>query len=211
LRAAGVPEGATLHTATPRVRILEAALEVFGERGLHAATLSEIATRAGLSLSGLHWHYKNKDQLFADLVQYIPLLPTITAEVMQAERGEADLETQLTRIAAIALELLERRSSLLRFMLLEAEVYPEVARLAATHTIGRALPLLTKLFEQHASTGQLRPGSAQARAQAFIGMFVSLALLRPAFASLLTADVQATAREYVKIMLYGILAKPWKG
>jgi AcrR family transcriptional regulator len=207
LRAASAPGGPAPNAATPRGRILEAALEVFNERGMHAATLGEIASRAGLSLSGLHWHYKNKDQLVADLAQYIPLLPTLVAEVAQAEAEGADLEAQLTRIATIALEVLERRRGLIRFLIFEAGLHSDVARLTATHTIGRALPLLARLFEHHAHADRLRPGSAQIRAQAFIGMFASLALLRPAFAPLLAPDDREAAREYIKIMLRGILAE----
>ena len=195
---------------TPRERILEATLAVAGERGIHAATLEEIASRAGLSLSGLHWHYKNRDELLADLARYVPFLTTIETEVALAETADADLETQLTHIAEVILENAGKRRGVMRFMLLEAEVYPEVARLASTHTIGRALPLLARLFEQHARSGKLRPSSAQVRAQAFVGMIMMLILLRPAFASLLAPNDNETVHEYVQIMLHGILAESYR-
>jgi AcrR family transcriptional regulator len=207
LRAAGVEPGAITSATEPRVRILEAALDEFAERGVHKATLADVASRAGLSLSGLHWHYKNKDELVADLIQYIPLLPTLTEAVQDAAGTGADLEEQLTRLATVILGILERRGPLLRFILFEAAVYPEVARLAQTHTIGRVLPMLVRLFEAHARNGTLRPGSAQARAQAFLGMFLVLGVLRPTFAALLAPDDRATAREYVQIMLRGIVAE----
>jgi AcrR family transcriptional regulator len=208
LRAAGVTDEQSPNATSPRLRILEAVLEVAGERGMHAATLDEIASRAGLSRSGLHWHYKNKDELLADLAHYIPFLPTVEAEASQAGAEDADLETQLTRIAAVILEELGKRRGLLRFLLLEAAIYPDIARLASTHTIGRGLPLLAELFERHARAGRLRPGSAQARAQAFMGMFMVLLLLRPMFAPLLAPDDQETAQEYIEILLHGILAAP---
>src|SRR5215212_4400682 len=167
LQAAGAAASNGALPSDPRARILEAALEVFAERGVHAATLSEIAGRAGLSLSGLHWHFKNKDQLVASLAQYIPILPTLAAEVALAEGKEADLETQLTRVAAVILEMAERRRGLMRILLFEADLYPEVARLASTYTIGRGLPLLAQLFAHYAQSGRVRPGSAQVRAQAF--------------------------------------------
>jgi AcrR family transcriptional regulator len=207
-RSADAGDQHALPCAPPRVRILEAALAVFGERGVHAATLGDVAARAELTLSGLNWHYKTKDALVADLAQYIPFLPTLTAEVARAAADGADLEAQLTRVADVLLALLARHRGLFRFILFEAEVYPEVARLALAHTAGRGLPLLAQLFEQHAHNGTLRPGSAQARAQAFMGMFVALGLLRPAFAPLLADDDRQTAREYVAIMLRGILAAP---
>src|SRR5919202_1033537 len=61
LAALGTVEGPDRAPRDPRAQILEAALAVFLERGVHATTLRQIADRAGLSLSGLHWHFKNKD------------------------------------------------------------------------------------------------------------------------------------------------------
>jgi AcrR family transcriptional regulator len=208
LRAAGVSHEQLSNGVKPRIRILEAMIEIAGERGLHAATLEEIANRAGLSLSGLHWHFKNKDELVAELAQYIPLLSIIEAEAAQAAIAGIDLESQLTRLALRLLQEMEKYRGVARFAILEASVYPEVARLASRHTIGRILPLLVRLFEEHERRGNLRPGSAQARAQAFLGMFMVPLLFRPAFSSLLAPDDEETAREYIDILLHGILAKP---
>lgn len=208
LRAAGLVGGARDAAATPRERILEAFLEVAGERGVHAATLDEIAGRAGLSRSGLHWHYKNKDELVADLARYIPLLPRMEAEIVEAAAPGADIEGQLRGFVALLLQQAERYRGVGRLLLFESSIYPEVERLASSYSIGRALPLVAQLFEQHARTGRLRPGSAQVRAQAFMGMFMSLILLRPTFSHLLAPDDEATAREYIEILLHGILAPP---
>ncbi len=208
LRAAGGPDNSPKSRPTPRERILEAALELVGERGMHAATLDEIAGRAGLSRSGLQWHYKNKDELVADIMQYIPVLPTVMAEVMQAEDETSDLATQLTRLATTLLKTSERYRGVVRFVFYEAAVYPEIAQFASTYSLGRALPLLTRLFEEHARHGKLRPGSARVRAQAFLSLILFLILMKPTFAALLVPDDQQTVREYVDILLHGILATP---
>src|SRR5438093_3451487 len=47
LAASGAPNGAP-QAADSRGQILAAALAVFGERGIHAASLREVAARAGL-------------------------------------------------------------------------------------------------------------------------------------------------------------------
>ncbi len=203
--AAGVKSGAALNSPTGRERILEAMLETVAERGMHGATLEEIAARADLSLSGLHWHFRNKDELIAALMQRLPLITSLAEEAAQAEKDEADVQAQLARIGAVLLEQGERYSGIVRLLLYEAMVYPDVAQIASAHSIGRFLPLLTQLFERHAVHGRLRPGSAQARAQAFFGMFVLLILLRPAFDGLLAPDDEQIAAEYIDILLHGIL------
>ncbi|MDA0172522.1 TetR/AcrR family transcriptional regulator [Solirubrobacter taibaiensis] len=52
-----------------RAKILAAALGEFAERGYRGASLGAIATRAGLSQSGLLHHYPNKELLLAALIE----------------------------------------------------------------------------------------------------------------------------------------------
>src|SRR3954469_12429332 len=111
LQAAGADHLDGALPVDPRARIVEAALEVFGERGIHAATLAEIAGRAGLSLSGLHWHFKNKDELIAGIAASLPLLSTLMEEALRAESDDADLEAQLTHLATVGIRLIQRRRS----------------------------------------------------------------------------------------------------
>lgn len=52
-----------------RERILEVALEVFAERGLHGATMTDIAKRAGLTGGALYRYFANKDEIFYAVVE----------------------------------------------------------------------------------------------------------------------------------------------
>ena len=52
-------------------QILTAALEVFGERGLAAARLEDIAKRAGLSKGTIYLYFPNKEELFREVVRAI--------------------------------------------------------------------------------------------------------------------------------------------
>jgi AcrR family transcriptional regulator len=49
--------------------ILEAAEEVFAERGLSAAHMNDIATRAGVAVGTLYNHFKDRDALLAALIE----------------------------------------------------------------------------------------------------------------------------------------------
>lgn len=44
-------------------RILKAAVSVFAEKGFHRASIREIAATTGISLSGLYYYFKSKDEL----------------------------------------------------------------------------------------------------------------------------------------------------
>lgn len=53
---------------TTRERILSSALEVFAERGLYGATMTQIAERAGLTGGALYRYFPNKDEVFRAVV-----------------------------------------------------------------------------------------------------------------------------------------------
>src|SRR6187551_3936591 len=50
-------------------QILTAALEVFGERGLAAARLDDIAKRAGISKGTIYLYFPNKEELFREMIR----------------------------------------------------------------------------------------------------------------------------------------------
>ena len=52
-----------------REDLLEAAAQVFAEKGFQAASVDEIAGRAGLSKGALYWHFGSKDDLFFALLE----------------------------------------------------------------------------------------------------------------------------------------------
>ncbi len=52
-----------------RSNLLNAALNVFYERGVSKASLDEIAKTAGVTRGALYWHFKNKEDLFEALFQ----------------------------------------------------------------------------------------------------------------------------------------------
>ena len=49
-------------------KLLAAALELYGERGYHATQTPDIAERAGMSVGGLYRHFRDKHQIFVELM-----------------------------------------------------------------------------------------------------------------------------------------------
>jgi len=53
-----------------RTKLLRAAAEVAAESGYDGASISRICERAGLPASSLYWHFKDKDDLLAEVIEY---------------------------------------------------------------------------------------------------------------------------------------------
>jgi AcrR family transcriptional regulator len=52
-----------------RRRILDAASEIAGERGYSGTSISEVSKLSGLPNSSIYWHFKDKDALFAAVIE----------------------------------------------------------------------------------------------------------------------------------------------
>jgi TetR/AcrR family transcriptional regulator, regulator of cefoperazone and chloramphenicol sensitivity len=57
-------------TDDTRTRLLEAAGEVFAERGFQAATVREICSRAGANLAAINYYFGDKQRLYLEVVGY---------------------------------------------------------------------------------------------------------------------------------------------
>jgi AcrR family transcriptional regulator len=53
-----------------RDRILQAALEIFAERGFKAATVREICARAGVNVASVNYYYRSKEALYREALVY---------------------------------------------------------------------------------------------------------------------------------------------
>lgn len=52
-------------------RVLLAALDAFAEHGYHGTSIRDIAARSGLSVPGLYYHYKSKQDILMGLVSAV--------------------------------------------------------------------------------------------------------------------------------------------
>jgi TetR/AcrR family transcriptional regulator, regulator of cefoperazone and chloramphenicol sensitivity len=88
-----------------RQRILEAACEVFGERGYHDATHAEICERAGANIAAINYHFGSKEELYlaafttlvAKAQKLYPLQGGVSLEAPAEERLRAFVRALLKR------------------------------------------------------------------------------------------------------------------
>ncbi|MFK0293835.1 TetR/AcrR family transcriptional regulator [Streptomyces sp. NPDC090442] len=66
--AAGTPGAAA---AAKRRRIIEAVWRIAAERGLHAASIREVAAEAGVSVRAVQYHFTDKHRLLVDALRHL--------------------------------------------------------------------------------------------------------------------------------------------
>ncbi|MER6615707.1 TetR/AcrR family transcriptional regulator [Streptomyces xantholiticus] len=147
-----------------RERLVEAAVQEFGEQGYDRARVQDIARRAGLSTGAIYGNFRNKAELLAEAVDYG--LAAASHKLAQALSSGAEPAAVL---ALIVTDLSDRRQQtwapLVSEALTAARRDPEVARRvhAALSRVESKLRDLVELAQQNGSFGPLIDAAACAR------------------------------------------------
>ena len=87
--------------------ILDAAEHVFSERGVSRTSLEDIALEAGVTRGAIYWHFKDKRDLFASMVDRV----TLPMEAMVAASSDESVEDPMASLKACAVNCLKRTAT----------------------------------------------------------------------------------------------------
>ena len=104
--------------AATRERILQAAAEVFAERGYQGTSMDEIARRAGSSKGGVYFHFPNKQAIFEALI--VDLALTMEAAVREAIEREHGALARVEAALSTAIRTFSSQRGLTKLLLVEA-------------------------------------------------------------------------------------------
>jgi AcrR family transcriptional regulator len=143
-----------------RARVLQAALELFAERGFAATSTRELSERLGFTKAALYYYFKTKDDLLAALIQ--PVVGQLSALITQTPvRASAAARRE---VLASYIDLSIAHVDLLRVLTQD----PSVARrpASATHAAlevrmlqllaGHEVPDLTERIRARAALAAVR-------------------------------------------------------
>jgi AcrR family transcriptional regulator len=138
--------------------IAQAAKEVFAESGYQGATLEEIAQRAGMSKATIYIYYKNKDDLFLQVVE--ELVNTAMAIAAQEATTAQPPVEKLSAMVRRKMEFYERERDFFRIYLNEKhglEVAPKDPHKRALREMYlQGIQTLAKVIQEGIDAGVLR-------------------------------------------------------
>lgn len=138
--------------------VLEAALEVFVERGYAATNMDEIARRAGVSKGTLYLYYPGKAELLKAVVRQ-----SLLGNLAEAQTLAQDHSGSCRELLVFFLREFTRRisrtkvSGIPKLILAEAGNFPEVAQFYYEEVIQRARTLITDILRRGIASGEFRP------------------------------------------------------
>ncbi|MGO8947512.1 MAG: TetR/AcrR family transcriptional regulator [Ktedonobacterales bacterium] len=109
---------ATRDKEATRQRLLDAAEDVFAEKGYHGAVVEDIVRASDSSKGGFYFHFPNKQGIFLALID--ALVPKLAIAVDRAIATETDPIAQMDAALRTVLETFSRHRKLSKILLVEA-------------------------------------------------------------------------------------------
>ncbi|MGW1066264.1 TetR/AcrR family transcriptional regulator [Streptomyces aureus] len=137
-----------------RQRILDATVEIAGERGYEGTSIAAVSAKCGLPASSIYWHFKDKDDLIAAVIERS--FDTWLAEVALPDEDLGTPQEQAVAMAVrVAKSLVDAPDFLRLGLMLALERRPaeprgrtvflqvrEIARTKIAETVSRFFPML---------------------------------------------------------------------
>lgn len=104
-------------------QILEAAKQIFQERGFAGARMQEIADEAGINKSMLHYYFRSKDKLFQKVFQ--DSIRQFFPEILKVLNADLALIPKIEKLVETYYEMFKTHPHLPRFVIHEMNQHPE--------------------------------------------------------------------------------------
>ncbi|MCA1978937.1 MAG: TetR family transcriptional regulator [Thiobacillus sp.] len=155
-------------TLATRNALLDAALQVFRERGVAHTRLADVASRAGVTRGAIYWHFRDKAELFAAVCER----GTLPVEALLAEASRSQQRDPLATVKQLALMALKQLAThadtqaMFDVIFHKCEFTEDLAPVVAKNDADRAacLSQVRALFDQAVAIGQLPPDTDTALA-----------------------------------------------
>ena len=186
-----------------RARIMQAASQLFAEKGFSGTTTRAIAERSGVNEVTLFRHFGTKENLAKAIMDQFGGLAI--AEDLSA-RFSGDYVQDLTLVGHAMMKVMTERSDAMRMAICEAGNFPEFQQVVAENP-RQLRRMLARYFERQMDVNLIHSGHPEVLAQAFLGMFFSYTVLRGFLLDSLQPEISSEeiVEQFVTLFVRGTL------
>lgn len=196
-----------LPTADRRLQIIQAAIQLFSQKGFYAATTKEIAQAAGINEATIFRHFQTKEELYAAILSFIPQEPPVKNWLAELElhARQRDDEKLFNSIATRFLDYHHHHPVFLRVMFYSALERHALARNCWEKQFKPVREFLCDYIRQRQQEGAFQRCEPESVARAFGGMVIYHLLVTRLFEFESQAVSNETAIEgFTKLLLDGL-------
>ena len=192
-------------------RILEAAIDIFSEKGYSGTTTNEIAKRAGVAEGTIFHYFKTKKGILRGiLIQLLNLVgePIIMEGVRKAllQAEDRDLRDAVKALILDRVQLVESVFPMVRIIISEALYHDDIREAFFQNIIAKGFEIFTLFHSRMLARGMIRKDmDVIPMARGIIGNIVLLVVYRRFFAERFgPKDLDRDLDQVIDIILYGI-------
>ena len=162
--------------------VLDAALDLFIERGFASTRVEDIAARAGLSKGAVYLYFPSKEAVLEGIVRRA-IVPIAASAVHMVENYAGDPRTIITLVMkTVAGRLAEPRTiAIPKLVMREMINFPDFAAMYRAEVLDKVIPLITALLRTGIAEGYLRPVDPELTIRSIIGPIMLHILLDEVF------------------------------
>lgn len=189
-------------------RVLDAAMEVFAEKGYAAASTSEIAKRAGVAEGTVFKTYRTKKDLLIGVVgpffarNIAPLILTEVRAILRAPH--ASVVDFLRAIYVDRLAFMKTHERLVRIAFQEVPFHEEIRAIARQTAMETVYPDALALVTRFQAEGKIRAGNPASILRLVIGTLFTYAIARILVAPEIEWDDDAEVELMVQVLAQGL-------
>jgi AcrR family transcriptional regulator len=159
-------------------KILEAAEEVFQEKGFDGARMQEIADKANINKGLLHYYFKTKDSLFEAIFSIA--FHTMIGQIQSIMSLEISLNERIDRIVDDFMSMLAKNPALPRFVITELNKNPDrfIAK-HVNHNTRATFAAFINSVQKEIDAGNIRPVDPRQLFMNMISMIIFPFIGRP--------------------------------
>lgn len=152
-----------------RRAMLEAAAELFAEKGFGGTNLRDLADVLGISRPGLYYHFPNKEKILEALIEEVTVsLAHQLGEIVN--RVDRDPEDALRSAMQIATNWVLENPTLFQVLVRSESEMPDDLKLKHDSLKREILEQITDIIKRGIATGKFRPVDPHVAALTVIGM-----------------------------------------
>jgi len=172
-----------------RDQIIDAAIQVFANKGFAGANVADIAAAIGVSKGTIYLYFKSKEDIFTTILterSFIPYLSGLVEEDQPAEDA-------FRHVAETYFAYMDRNLPLFRLVISDAFHFPELAHQVYTTIILKGNQVLAGYLNQLSAAGRIRPlADPFLTARFLMGMLMTYTLSQEIFGG---KDITPIARQ----------------
>jgi len=193
--------------------LLDAALDLFVEKGFAATRSEEVAVRAGVSKGTLFLYFPSKEELFKAVVR-----ENLSGRFAEWEDEFRNFEGTTAEMVRYCMKVwwerigATRASGITKLMISEARNFPELAAFYQQEVIRPGTDLLRRILQRGVDSGEFRAIDVDYAVFGLVAPMIFLIMMKHSLGACAPQDYQLDPEHYVQtqvdLLLQGLCARP---